>query len=618
MQYRVRFTLSLFFALFVLTIPLSAQLLSSNASLMGQYYVRYLGVDGYCQCPVSFSGVFTFDGNGGFTVTSGQGIYNNGSDNVLNTLVTGSYTVWSSGLVSMTNPFDNTNSGTTLYGGVGQGAVVASSTDTAYLDLFVAIPVATGSSNATLSGTYQVADLEFYAGSFNNSRNNLFTMTADGSGNLGNVTVSGASINLSNKPTTQTISGATYTVAANGSGTLTLPAPSGVATLNQLLAGSKALYVSPDGSFFIAGSASGYDIIVGAKAPSASVQPKFTGLYFTGELENYANGGVNAGIYGYDGASNELGDAAGDELVHERVNPDGYPSYDETYNDNFTFNAAGVASGNDYALAVSGNGNFAFVIGNGGDYYLQVYVKAPANTAPASGVFLYPTGVVNAASNSPFTAQLSPGEVITLYGAGMANTTTSSSAPFPTTLAGVQVLLNGVAIPIYSVSPTQISAVVPYAISGNSVVLTVQVNNNGTMSNQVFEYAGTTSPGVFTVPPGGLGDGAILHPNYSLVSESSPAKVGETIAIYLTGLGPVTPTVTAGTPAPNSSAVVNPLDVYIDGLPATVAYAGLAPGLGGLYQLNVTIPAGVTSGDVTLEISTVDADNVQATIPISQ
>jgi uncharacterized protein (TIGR03437 family) len=175
--------------------------------------------------------------------------------------------------------------------------------------------------------------------------------------------------------------------------------------------------------------------------------------------------------------------------------------------------------------------------------------------------------------------------------------------------------------PVYYVSATQISAVVPYNLPNGTSAVNIQVNNNGTLSNTVQAYVGTTSPGVFTVPPGGLGHGAILHANFALVSATSPAKVGETVQIFLTGLGPVTPAVTAGSPAPSSGTlaqVVNVPDVYIDGLLGTVTFAGLAPGLGGLYQLNVTIPSGVSTGDVTLEISSVDADNVQATIPIGK
>jgi len=59
--------------------------------------------------------------------------------------------------------------------------------------------------------------------------------------------------------------------------------------------------------------------------------------------------------------------------------------------------------------------------------------------------------------------------------------------------------------------------------------------------------------------------------------------------------------------------------VYIDGLQATIAYSGLAPGLGGLYQLNVTIPNNVTTGGpVDLEVDGYDAVTIQATIPIGK
>jgi uncharacterized protein (TIGR03437 family) len=611
----------------------SSQTLNGNATLQGAYSVRYLGVQGYpCDCPVSFSGTFTFDGNGNFQV-AGQGTVHNSGDQPLVPQSSGTYTLWSSGVVNLTNPFASAGSGTLLYGGVGQGAIVASSTDTQYLDLLVAIPAASGAANSTLNGAYQVASLEFAGGSFANTRNTFSIMTADGKGGLGNVIINGTSTNLNGAATSQTSAGATYTVTANGSGTLSFPAPAGVSTTNQLLAGSKTLYVSSDGGLFIAGSPTGYDFEIGIKQPAGNSPSTLQGLYFTAELENYASGGSNAGIYGYGGAFDELGDQTGDELDHLRVNIDGYfnagyGSYDQTYNENLVVNNNGYAtdSTSGFQLGVSANGNYVLIIGGAGDYYLQLGVK----TIPISGtgVFLSPYGVVNAASSDPFTAQLSPGEVITLYGSGLTSgSPATASAPFPSTLGGTQVLITPAGAtaplnaPVYSVSAAQISAVVPYNLPNGTSVVTVQVNNSGTLSNPVQAYVGSTSPGVFTVPSGGLGNGAILHADYSLVSTASPAKAGETIQIFLTGLGAVSPGVTAGSPAPSSGTlaqVTNSLYVYIDNQPATVTFTGLAPGLGGLYQLNVTIPSGAGSGPVTLEISCVDSDNVQATIPIAQ
>ncbi|HWC97203.1 MAG TPA: hypothetical protein VG456_10645, partial [Candidatus Sulfopaludibacter sp.] len=282
-------------------------------------------------------------------------------------------------------------------------------------------------------------------------------------------------------------------------------------------------------------------------------------------------------------------------------------------------------SAGDFQLGVSANGNYLLVIGGAGDYYMQLGVKTIPVTG--TGVFLSPYGVVNGASFAPFTAQLSPGEVITLFGSGLTSSGTSSaSAPFPNTLGGSQVLITpaGATAPlnaaVYSVTPTQISAVVPYNLPSGTSVVSIQVNNNGTLSNPVQAYVGSTSPGIFTQTQNGLGNGAVLHADYSLVSTASPAKIGETVQVFLVGLGAVAPAVTAGAAAPSTvplAQVTNPVSVYIDGVSANVAFAGLAPGLGGLYQINVTIPAGVGNGAVTLEISGVDSDNVQATIPIA-
>jgi uncharacterized protein (TIGR03437 family) len=92
---------------------------------------------------------------------------------------------------------------------------------------------------------------------------------------------------------------------------------------------------------------------------------------------------------------------------------------------------------------------------------------------------------------------------------------------------------------------------------------------------------------------------AALHgTTYQAVSTSSPAIPGETISLYGTGLGTVT--------LKNGLAVAdNTPQVSIDGLPATVTWAGRAPGYQGLDQINVQIPAGVHHGtSVVVQLTT--------------
>jgi uncharacterized protein (TIGR03437 family) len=620
-------------ALLAAAAPAAAQTPLTLASLKGSYFVRYLGVIGYPNdFPASFAGTLTFDGIGGYT-TTGSGVYYNGSTQTLPVSSTGTYNVLPNGEVAIANPFSQGNA--TLYGGIGaNGSFVASSTESGYLDLIVGIAPSTSASTGTLSGTYHVAGLEFAGGSISSMRNLHFDATADGKGGLGNLSLSGSSSALNDATASQSITGATYTLVAAGSGTITFPAPTGVSTANQLISGAKNLYVSPDGSFFVSGAPGSWDMQIGVKALASGGSTAFNGLYYYAFTENVtgANGGVDSAY----GASNELASIT-TELVHERVNSDGFAgqAYDFTFTDSFTPGNDGTSSSAGFYFAVGANGNYAIEMGGQGDYYLEVWTKLPSFSG--SGVFLNPTGIVNAASNAPFTSQISPGEVISLYGTGFTSLSQpqTASVPFPSQLGGVQVMINGTAAPVYYVSPTQISAVVPYTTPSDGRLVNIQVVSSGAQSNTVPVYTGLTSPGIFTVPAGGLGSGAILHADFSLVSASSPAKVGETVQLFLTGLGAVSGGTVAGTAAPSTqpfATVSVPVDVFIDNYPnfstytqAKVAYQGLAPGLAGLYQVNFTIPSGITlnATGVTnfyVEISMLeqaDADNIQATIPIS-
>jgi uncharacterized protein (TIGR03437 family) len=597
--------------------------------------VRYLGEDTTNGAVVSFQGTMTFDGAGNYTV-SGAGASSKTSDHSLKFLSSGSYFVLSNGLAIINNPFDTaspSNSGP-IYGGLGQGIVSGSSTEGSFLDIFLAIPASTAASNATLSGTYNVASIEFLNGDLTQTRDTFFPFTADGKGRLGNVTINGTAQSLNGAATVQTSGGAAYTVNANGSGTLTLPAPSGVSAGNVLLSGNKVLYVAPDGSFFIAGGTGTYDLVVGAKAaPGAS----FDGLYFSAYLQNYASGTGADGVYAVSGASNALS-ALSKVLAHERTNSDGSYPYDYTYTDSYQFGANGISSNSNQALGAGGN--LMIVAGSGGNYLLGVYAKSLPMT-PSGAVFLNPQGVVNAANNIPFTAQVSPGEVLTLYGSGLAGqVATAGGTPFPDSLGSAQVNISytdannktvKATAPAYYVSPTQISAVVPYTVPTDGTLLNFSVTYNGVTSNTASVYSGPASPGVFTVPSGGIGSGAVLHADYSLVTAANPARSGETIQIFLTGLGAVKNTVAAGSAGPT-----NPLNtttkavdigvrdsggVFYDG---TVAFSGLAPGLGGLYQVNLTLPANLPTGTVTLSVysgdgtTTGDAWNEQATIAVAK
>jgi uncharacterized protein (TIGR03437 family) len=295
---------------------------------------------------------------------------------------------------------------------------------------------------------------------------------------------------------------------------------------------------------------------------------------------------------------------------------------DYTYSDAFSVKADGTYSTPDTRYVVGAGGAIRIGSGIGPFPGISVALAAPSLSGP--GVFLDPQKVVNAASFAPFTASLAPGEFIALGGTNLASDTqVAPDVPFPTTLAGVQVMINGIAAPLYYVTPGQIAAIVPYGAT--AAIAQIQVINNGVPSNTVTAFIGLTAPGVFTVSQNGLGGGKIVHSDSTPVTSDSPAKVGETVSVFLTGLGAVTPTIPDGAAGPLDpySLANSTITAYVGGIPAVVGYAGLAPGAAGMYQVNLTIPTGVTTGNNALDIScslpatSLDAYTSEATIAVT-
>jgi uncharacterized protein (TIGR03437 family) len=109
----------------------------------------------------------------------------------------------------------------------------------------------------------------------------------------------------------------------------------------------------------------------------------------------------------------------------------------------------------------------------------------------------------------------------------------------------------------------------------------------------------------------GLGQAAVLHADFSLVGQDNPAHPGETVLIFLTGLGAVTPGIADGAAGGINplNRVTGPIGVYVGDarMSASISYQGLAPTLAGLYQINAVIPIGVTTGNIPLAIQTNEA-----------
>ena len=104
-----------------------------------------------------------------------------------------------------------------------------------------------------------------------------------------------------------------------------------------------------------------------------------------------------------------------------------------------------------------------------------------------------------------------------------------------------------------------------------------------------------------------------------LNTASAPATSGDTLVIYCAGLGGVNPAVPDGSAAPSSppSRTINPVTVTIAGQTAPVAFSGLVPGFAGLYQVNVTVPSGISpAADVPLVVTVGGASSPAVTLAI--
>ncbi len=615
-------------ALLVATVlPVAAQSaptwdVSGNHLLSGTYYFRYVAYvtdyyyygDGTLNEEASAYGTVTFDGNGGYAINGNVVDYTGfGGVSPQTFSVNGSFTISASGLGFLDNPV---STGSTVYGLVSDGIFIGSSTEagSGFNDLFIAIPAGSSpATNASFQGAYQVGHLnlpDFYMA---DARDAMFQLNPDGNGAItGTVTATGYIGATGSTEYTQSNSGVSYSFT-NGVGTLVFPAS------QQLISGSKEFYISADGKYILGGSTTGFDMLFGASTTGDS-NPAVSGLYYQAGIDlNVAPAiaGYNYEILdSYYGAWNVFGQQA---LGHKRTNSAMYSTpYDYTFGAEYMTNLDGTLEDTQQTIryGVAGGGSVGIGMGLGPYMGLSVALKAPEFTA--SGVYINPTAVVNAASSAPFTNSLSRGEMVTIYGSNLSSgdPVVAGALPFPTTLNDVQVNVNGRMAPIYYVSPTQISFLIPYATE--QTIAGIQVVNNGVASNTVTLYMSATSPGVFTIPAGGLGYAAARHLDGSVVTADNPAQVNEYISVYVAGLGDVNPAIQDGSAGPTDplSYTTNQIDVYVGNTLATTNFVGIAPYFGGLYQINVLIPSGTQSGDVVLDLEGPESSNLEALIPI--
>ena len=271
------------------------------------------------------------------------------------------------------------------------------------------------------------------------------------------------------------------------------------------------------------------------------------------------------------------------------------------------------------------------VQGGGGDTptiegIAEFRVRAPGGSGFDPAEARCRTGGLEAMPDDPGCA-FAPGHLISIFGRNLARgAAKTDGAPWPLQLpaspeAGefVEVIIQGQRIPLYSVGPGRINAILPYGLGTGAGRTTLPVNQ----PYQVWVRQGITQAApqqIFMVQAGPcvLVDERGLqiqkHPTFERVDSSNPVSAGEVIIISATGLGAVQPEIFAGRRGPGPpdalahAAVAlsqadridgssNVFRVTIAGVEARVLFAGLAPTQVGVYQVNAIVPDIVLSPD---------------------
>lgn len=198
----------------------------------------------------------------------------------------------------------------------------------------------------------------------------------------------------------------------------------------------------------------------------------------------------------------------------------------------------------------------------------------------------------------PYTAgPLAPGEVFSIYGAGFGPAQGVSAQPsgnsFGTSLGGVRVMVQGAPAPLLYASGQQINAIVPFGLPGSGNVTLQIITSSGVVSNQVTLPIQPTNPEVFT-NPAGIG---VVNQNGTLNSQTNPAHAGDTVSVWVSGLGQTNPggvdgaiAQAAGAPPLATVTVQLLYDAMLVNAP--ISYVGDAPGLvSGVEQINFQLPS---------------------------
>ena len=232
------------------------------------------------------------------------------------------------------------------------------------------------------------------------------------------------------------------------------------------------------------------------------------------------------------------------------------------------------------------------------------FIEVPISFTVGASPDISIGGVAHGAS---FQHIYAPGMVLSVFGSGLAPAIQLAGVlPLPLTMQGVSATVNGVAAPLYYVSPGQINLQVPYETGVRAAV--VGVNNNGKVASFLFNTS-VTAPGIFVQ-------------NGNLVPIAT-GKPGDVLVLFMTGEGDVTPALFTGA-SPAAGTTVDQLPqpryhvaVTVGGIDAAIQFEGIPTLLVGTTQINFVIPASVPPGVQPVVVTSNGVASLAANITVT-
>jgi uncharacterized protein (TIGR03437 family) len=258
-------------------------------------------------------------------------------------------------------------------------------------------------------------------------------------------------------------------------------------------------------------------------------------------------------------------------------------------------NWTGDASGSSQSVALLMNGPHT--------------VGASLNPVP----YIAPSGIQNSAAPTQSHA-VAPGSAVAIYGVNLAaDINLAPEGELAQSLDNVSVRANGQVLPLFFVSPGQINAQLPSNLPAGYQNLVVHIDGKPDASQSFM--AARNAPGLFGTVTSGSVFAVATHQDGSAVSASSPARRGEVVTFYGTGLGPYNPMPVDGlaVPAGAKYTLADPVKVMMGDLQIDPVWAGAAAGRVGVAAVQIKIadslPHG-TSVSVKLHINSVESNSV--------